>query len=94
MLLTSDAFVSSCLIHRVGSRHEHVASYIGDGKEQARGNTDFIMLCNVIASTGLIGFFIAFGIAMGKMGEQAKLMVEFFSILNEIVMKLVIMIMW
>lgn len=33
---------------------------------------------------GLIGFFIAFGIAMGKMGEQAKLMVEFFNILNEI----------
>ncbi|XP_038620688.1 excitatory amino acid transporter 2 isoform X1 [Tachyglossus aculeatus] len=43
---------------------------------------------------GLIGFFIAFGIAMGKMGEQAKLMVEFFNILNEIVMKLVTMIMW
>uniref|UniRef100_A0A8C9AS68 Amino acid transporter n=1 Tax=Prolemur simus TaxID=1328070 RepID=A0A8C9AS68_PROSS len=43
---------------------------------------------------GLIGFFIAFGIAMGKMGEQAKLMVDFFNILNEIVMKLVIMIMW
>uniref|UniRef100_A0A6I8NXP4 Amino acid transporter n=1 Tax=Ornithorhynchus anatinus TaxID=9258 RepID=A0A6I8NXP4_ORNAN len=42
---------------------------------------------------GLIGFFIAFGIAMGKMGEQAKLMVEFFNILNEIVMKLVTMIM-
>uniref|UniRef100_A0A2R9AGX2 Amino acid transporter n=1 Tax=Pan paniscus TaxID=9597 RepID=A0A2R9AGX2_PANPA len=43
---------------------------------------------------GLIGFFIAFGIAMGKMGDQAKLMVDFFNILNEIVMKLVIMIMW
>lgn len=43
---------------------------------------------------GLIGFFIAFGIAMGKMGEQARLMVEFFNILNEIVMKLVTMIMW
>uniref|UniRef100_A0A8C6XDT1 Amino acid transporter n=1 Tax=Naja naja TaxID=35670 RepID=A0A8C6XDT1_NAJNA len=43
---------------------------------------------------GLIGFFIAFGIAMGKMGEQAKMMVDFFNILNEIVMKLVIMIMW
>ncbi|XP_043562200.1 excitatory amino acid transporter 2-like isoform X1 [Chiloscyllium plagiosum] len=43
---------------------------------------------------GLIGFFIAFGIAMGKMGERARLMVEFFNILNEIVMKLVIMIMW
>ncbi|KAM3853504.1 excitatory amino acid transporter 2 [Vipera latastei] len=43
---------------------------------------------------GLIGFFIAFGITMGKMGEQAKMMVDFFNILNEIVMKLVIMIMW
>nr|XP_033784571.1 excitatory amino acid transporter 2 [Geotrypetes seraphini] len=43
---------------------------------------------------GLIGFFIAFGVAMGKMGEQARLMVDFFSILNEIVMKLVTMIMW
>ncbi|MBN3271711.1 EAA2 protein, partial [Polyodon spathula] len=43
---------------------------------------------------GVIGFFIAFGIAMGKMGEKAKLMLEFFNILNEIVMKLVIMIMW
>ncbi|XP_007426482.1 excitatory amino acid transporter 2 [Python bivittatus] len=43
---------------------------------------------------GLIGFFIAFGIAMGKMGDQAKMMVDFFNILNEIVMKLVIMIMW
>ncbi|XP_028440606.1 excitatory amino acid transporter 2 [Perca flavescens] len=43
---------------------------------------------------GLIGFFIAFGICMGKMGEKARLMLEFFSILNEIVMKLVICIMW
>lgn len=46
------------------------------------------------SATGLIGFFIAFGICMGKMGEKARLMIEFFSILNEIVMKLVIMIMW
>lgn len=44
--------------------------------------------------TGLIGFFIAFGICMGKMGEKARLMIEFFNILNEIVMKIVIMIMW
>ncbi|XP_034032735.1 excitatory amino acid transporter 2-like isoform X1 [Thalassophryne amazonica] len=43
---------------------------------------------------GVIGFFIAFGICMGKMGERARLMIEFFNILNEIVMKLVIMIMW
>ncbi|KAH0626528.1 hypothetical protein JD844_001567, partial [Phrynosoma platyrhinos] len=44
--------------------------------------------------TGLIGFFIAFGISMGKMGEQAKPMADFFNILNEIIMKLVSMIMW
>ncbi|KAG7255016.1 hypothetical protein CRUP_014836 [Coryphaenoides rupestris] len=43
---------------------------------------------------GLIGFFIAFGVCMGKMGERARLMLEFFNILNEIVMKIVIMIMW
>ncbi|XP_048825708.1 excitatory amino acid transporter 2-like isoform X2 [Brienomyrus brachyistius] len=43
---------------------------------------------------GLIGFFIAFGICMGKMGEKARLMIDFFNILNEIVMKIVIMIMW
>ncbi|XP_051992749.1 excitatory amino acid transporter 2a isoform X2 [Xyrauchen texanus] len=43
---------------------------------------------------GIIGFFVAFGICMGKMGEKAKLMVDFFNVLNEIVMKLVGMIMW
>jgi len=43
---------------------------------------------------GLIGFFIAFGICMGKMGDRARLMIEFFNILNEIVMKLVLLIMW
>lgn len=42
----------------------------------------------------MIGFFIAFGICMGKMGERARLMLEFFNILNEIVMRLVICIMW
>ncbi|KAK2819763.1 hypothetical protein Q7C36_021409 [Tachysurus vachellii] len=43
---------------------------------------------------GLIGFFVAFGICMGKMGEKAKLLMDFFNILNEIVMRLVGMIMW
>uniref|UniRef100_A0A3B4YYS4 Amino acid transporter n=1 Tax=Stegastes partitus TaxID=144197 RepID=A0A3B4YYS4_9TELE len=43
---------------------------------------------------GLIGFFVAFGVIMGKMGEKAKLMLEFFNVLNEIIMKLVSAIMW
>lgn len=54
----------------------------------------FLLAFKTSSSTGLIGFFIAFGIAMGKMGDQAKMMVDFFNILNEIVMKLVTMIMW
>lgn len=48
----------------------------------------------IILHAGLIGFFVAFGVIMGKMGEKAKLMLEFFNILNEIVMKLVNAIMW
>ncbi|KAG9472525.1 hypothetical protein GDO78_019074, partial [Eleutherodactylus coqui] len=59
--------------------------------EEIRKKLEFKDGMNVL---GVIGFFIAFGIAMGKMGEQARLMVEFFNILNEIVMKLVTMIMW
>uniref|UniRef100_A0A8D3DMB5 Amino acid transporter n=1 Tax=Scophthalmus maximus TaxID=52904 RepID=A0A8D3DMB5_SCOMX len=43
---------------------------------------------------GLIGFFVAFGVIMGKMGEKAKLMLDFFNVLNEIIMKLVGAIMW
>uniref|UniRef100_A0A667YW10 Amino acid transporter n=1 Tax=Myripristis murdjan TaxID=586833 RepID=A0A667YW10_9TELE len=43
---------------------------------------------------GLIGFFITFGICMGKMGERGKVMCEFFNILNEIIMTMVSMIMW
>lgn len=56
-----------------------------------------VLQINMVAmcvSVGLIGFFVAFGICMGKMGERAKLMLEFFNVLNEIVMKLVGMIMW
>ncbi|XP_042360634.1 excitatory amino acid transporter 2-like isoform X1 [Plectropomus leopardus] len=43
---------------------------------------------------GLIGFFITFGICMGRMGERGKIMCEFFNILNEIIMTMVSMIMW
>ena len=43
---------------------------------------------------GVIGFCIAFGIILGQMGEEAKVMTEFFQVLSEIVMKLVVIIMW
>ncbi|XP_068192473.1 solute carrier family 1 member 9 [Antennarius striatus] len=43
---------------------------------------------------GLIGFFITFGICMGRMGERGKVMCDFFNILNEIIMTMVSLIMW
>lgn len=49
---------------------------------------------SVSPPTGLIGFFITFGICMGRMGERAKVMCDFFNILNEIIMTMVSMIMW
>ena len=43
---------------------------------------------------GIIVFCIAFGVIIGKMGEQAQVMIDFFQCLNEVVMKLVWIIMW
>lgn len=43
---------------------------------------------------GLITFCIAFGLCIAKMGDSAKIMHEFFKILNEIIMKLIRLVMW
>ena len=43
---------------------------------------------------GLITFCCAFGIAIGTMGERGAPMLNFFLILNEIVMKLIKLVMW
>jgi len=48
------------------------------------------MLC----VAGIIVFCIAFGVIIGKMGEKAQVMIDFFQCLNEVVMKLVWIIMW
>lgn len=57
-----------------------------------------ISMCRTLTccfvSQGLIGFFITFGICMGRMGERGKIMCDFFNILNEIIMTMVSMIMW
>ena len=54
----------------------------------------FNVLQSVPFFAGLVTFSIAFGMIMGQMGEKALLMVQFFSILNEVVMRLVQVIMW
>lgn len=43
---------------------------------------------------GLIVFCIAFGIITGQMGPDGELMTQFFMSLNEIIMKIVVLVMW
>ena len=43
---------------------------------------------------GLIVFCCAFGITIGTMGKRGEPMLHFFIILNEIVMKLIKLVMW
>jgi solute carrier family 1 (high affinity glutamate transporter) protein 2 len=43
---------------------------------------------------GLIIFCLAFGLMVGQLGPEGKTMTDFFSILNDIVMKMVEIIMW
>ncbi|XP_033101648.1 excitatory amino acid transporter 2-like [Anneissia japonica] len=43
---------------------------------------------------GLIAYCICFGILLSQMGPQAETMVNFFSILNDITMKMVFLVMW
>ncbi|PAA83798.1 hypothetical protein BOX15_Mlig001421g4, partial [Macrostomum lignano] len=43
---------------------------------------------------GLVSFSIFFGIIIGQMGDQALLMVQFFNIMNDIIMRMVKIIMW
>ena len=43
---------------------------------------------------GIITFCTAFGIFISNMGERGKIMMDFFTCLNEIIMKLVALVMW
>ncbi|XP_012940660.1 excitatory amino acid transporter [Aplysia californica] len=43
---------------------------------------------------GIITFCTAFGILISNMGPKAQIMIDFFSVLNEIIMKMVTMVMW
>ena len=44
--------------------------------------------------TGLIGFCIVFGIIIGQMAHEARIMIDFFDVLSEVVMRIVNLIMW
>ena len=57
---------------------------IGDGLE-SKSKANFL---------GVIVFAIAVGIVAGRMGEKAAVFVQFLSIFNEIITKLIIVAMW
>ncbi|UYV68783.1 SLC1A2 [Cordylochernes scorpioides] len=43
---------------------------------------------------GLIIFCVAFGIILSRMGSDAEIMTGFFTVLNEVIMRIVIIVMW
>lgn len=62
--------------------------------------TDFVMEHTLVYKDGtnvmgMIVFCITFGLILGQIGPRAKVMIDFFTVLNEIIMKLVnIIILW
>jgi solute carrier family 1 (high affinity glutamate transporter) protein 2 len=46
------------------------------------------------ATSGIIVFCIGFGVVISQMGDKARVMVDFFVILDAIIMQLVSVIMW
>ncbi|CAG2103755.1 unnamed protein product, partial [Medioppia subpectinata] len=68
-----------------GSLHSEVRFY------QMVRSFPYIQNSNVL---GLIVFCTAFGIICGQLGSEAETMIKFFVILNEIVMRLVVICMW
>lgn len=56
-----------------------------------KGAIQFVSGMNVL---GLVVFSIAFGITMSRLGEAGKPIQDFFLSLNEVVMRLVGLVMW
>uniref|UniRef100_A0A4W3IPK6 Amino acid transporter n=1 Tax=Callorhinchus milii TaxID=7868 RepID=A0A4W3IPK6_CALMI len=76
---------------------QQVGLFITSFPSSSNPRSHFLLLTLPFAlycALGLIGFFIAFGVCMGRLGERAQVMSDFFNILNEIIMKLVSLIMW
>jgi len=79
-------------LEQVKTTREFTTVYVnGTSVQKIAFNTRYVAGANFL---GLITFCCAFGIAIGTMGERGQPMLNFFLILNEIVMKLIKLVMW
>lgn len=69
------------------------ATYIIIKEKEIRWIREFPM-ADGINVLGIITFCTAFGILISNMGERGRIMMDFFTCLNEIIMKLVAIVMW
>ena len=58
------------------------------------GSVCFLSDFSTILSAGIIGFSIIFGVILGNMGEEGRVMSDFFNILSEVTMKMIRLFMW
>ncbi len=85
MYVTDSAFVASKCNFRI---HTILSSLKSNFAKK------FVLLFSYLFFQGLIVFCIAFGILLGTMGPQGKVMVDFFTIVGDITMKMVMGVMW
>ncbi|CAF3712744.1 unnamed protein product [Rotaria socialis] len=73
------------------TRETEMVNLNGTAVSKVKFTTRYVSGTNFL---GLITFCCAFGIAIGTMGQRGEPMLHFFVILNEIVMKLIKLVMW
>ncbi|CAF1323400.1 unnamed protein product [Rotaria magnacalcarata] len=73
------------------TRGTEIVNLNGTAVPKVKFTTRYVAGTNFL---GLITFCCAFGIAIGTMGQRGEPMLHFFVILNEIVMKLIKLVMW
>uniref|UniRef100_A0A1B6D3L4 Amino acid transporter n=1 Tax=Clastoptera arizonana TaxID=38151 RepID=A0A1B6D3L4_9HEMI len=92
-----DNLVQACF-QQVSTTYKKVKPLVITNKNLT-GEHDYILKQELVYKDGtnvmgMIVFCLAFGLLAGQMGPRGKLMVDFFVVLNDIVMKLVGIIMW
>nr|ALR88673.1 glutamate transporter-like 134 [Saccoglossus kowalevskii] len=83
-------------VYYVESMEGENISYVQETVKVVVGQEDYgeVLWVDGMNVLGIIIFTIWFGIIMTKTGKKAQIMMDFFFALNEIIMKMVLMVMW